>query len=289
MNPVAWISPLRSAAFAPPRAGNQHSRYVKESDSLVAHAFLRAVSPFVATSIPVVAHTLSVPRRDSSRRRGTVQPKTTKQTQFRRTPVKSTPAKDKPRSADLAFEIRGLLLKAPDSLVARAFLRAGVNPKNETVVVATSIPAVAHALSVPRRDSSRRLGAVQSKTTKQTQSRRTPVESTPSNDEPRSVDLAFEIRGLCSAPPPTDNASPSGAASPHRTGNQHSGHRKASDSLVAHAFLRAVSPFVATSIPRSGARSQRAASRLLSTPGGGSIENDETNPMSPNPCGIHAF
>ena len=163
--------------------------------------------------------------------------------------MKSTPAKDKPRSADLAFEIRGLLLKAPDSLVARAFLRAGVNPKNETVVVATSIPAVAHALSVPRRDSSRRLGAVQSKTTKQTQSRRTPVESTPSNDEPRSVDLAFEIRGLCSAPPPTDNASPSGAASPHRTGNQHSGHRKASDSLVAHAFLRAVSPFVATSIP----------------------------------------
>ena len=108
---------------------------------------------------------------------------------------------------------------------------------------------VAHALSVPRRDSSRRLGAAQSKTTKQTQSRRTLVESTRSNDEPRSVDLAFEIRGLCSAPPPTDNASPSGAASRHRTGNQHSGHMKASDSFVAHAFLRAVSPFVATSSP----------------------------------------
>ena len=46
-------------------------------------------------------------------------------------------------------------------------------------------------------------------TTKQTQFRRTSVESTRSNDEPRSVDLAFEIRGLCSAPPPTDNASPS--------------------------------------------------------------------------------
>ena len=87
------------------------------------------------------------------------------------------------------------------------------------------------------------------KTTKQTQFRRTLVESTRSNDEPRSVDLAFEIRGLCSAPPPTDNASPSGAASPHRTGNQHSGHMKASDSFVAHAFLRAVSPFVATSSP----------------------------------------
>ncbi len=76
--------------------------------------------------------------------------------------------------------------------------------------------------------------------TKQTQSRRTLVESTRSNDGPRS---------LCSAPPPTDNASPSGAASPHRTGNQHSGHMKASDSFVAHAFLRAVSPFVATSSP----------------------------------------
>ena len=72
--------------------------------------------------------------------------------------------------------------------------------------------------------------------TKQTQSRRTLVESTRSNDEPRSVDLAFEIRGLCSAPPPTDNASPSGAASPHRTGNQHSGDMKASDSSVAHAL-----------------------------------------------------
>ena len=38
------------------------------SHSFVAHAFLRAVSPFVATSSPVVAHALSVPRRDSSRR-----------------------------------------------------------------------------------------------------------------------------------------------------------------------------------------------------------------------------
>ena len=49
---------------------------------------------------------------------------TTKQTQFRRTPVKSTPSRDETRSADLAFEIRGLLLKALDSLVAHAFLRA---------------------------------------------------------------------------------------------------------------------------------------------------------------------
>ena len=36
--------------------------------STVARAFLRAVSPLVATSIPVVAHALNVPRRDSSRR-----------------------------------------------------------------------------------------------------------------------------------------------------------------------------------------------------------------------------
>ena len=42
---------------------------------------------------------------------GPFQPKSTEQTQSRRTPVKST--------------------------VARAFLRAGVNPKNETVVIAT--------------------------------------------------------------------------------------------------------------------------------------------------------
>ena len=74
----------------------------------------------------IAAHTLSGPRGDSSRRLGPFQPRTTKQTESRRTPVKST--------------------------VARAFLRA-VSP-----LVATSIPVVAHALSVPRRDSSRRLG-----------------------------------------------------------------------------------------------------------------------------------
>ena len=61
--------------------------------STVARAFLRAVSPFVATSIPVVAHALSVPRRDSSRRLGPFQPRSTKQTQSRRTPLKSTVAR----------------------------------------------------------------------------------------------------------------------------------------------------------------------------------------------------
>ena len=89
---------------------------------------------------------------------------TTKQTQSRRTPVESTPFKDEPRSADLAVEIRGLCsAPAPNSSVAHFF--------------------VAHALSVPRRDSSRRPGGVQPQTTKQTQSRRTPVESTPSKGE----------------------------------------------------------------------------------------------------------
>ena len=39
------------------------------------------------------------------------QPKNTKQTQFRGTPVKSTPSGDKPCSADLAVEIRGLSSK----------------------------------------------------------------------------------------------------------------------------------------------------------------------------------
>ena len=42
---------------------------------------------------------------------------------------------------------------------------------------------VAHTLSVPRRDSSRRLEALQPQTTKQTQSLRTLVRSTASNDE----------------------------------------------------------------------------------------------------------
>ena len=130
--------------------------------------------------------------------------------------------------------------------------------------------------------------AALTKTTKQTQFRQTQVKSTPSRDEPRSADLAVEIRGL-SAPPLTDSTSPSGAASPYDTGNQHSGHMKASDSFVAHAFLRAVSPFVATSSFLCGARSQRAASRLFSTPGAGSTTNDQTNPIFPNPGGIRAI
>ena len=76
-------------------------------------------------------------------------------------------------------------------------------------------------------------------TTKQTQSRRNPVKSAPFKDDPRSADLAVEIRGLCSAPCPTGSTSPSGDASPHRAGNQHSRYVKESDSFVAHAFLRA--------------------------------------------------
>ena len=38
-----------------------------------------------------------------------------------------------------------------------------------------------------------------------------------------------------------------------------------------------------------GARAQRAASRLFSTPGAGSTKNDQTNPIPPNPSEINAF
>ena len=115
--------------------------------------------------------------------------KTTKQTQFRQTQVRSTASRDEPRSADLAVEIRGLCcVKASNSSVAHS--------------------CVAHALSVPRRDSSRRLGAVQPQTTKQTQSRQTQVRSTPSRDEPRSANLAVEIRGLCCVSGPLSAVGP---------------------------------------------------------------------------------
>ena len=78
-----------------------------------------------------VAHALSVPRRDSLDAWGPPRPQETKQTQSRRTLMKPTLCNDKPRSADLAVEIRGLCcVKEPDSFLARA-------------------------LSVPRRDSSR--------------------------------------------------------------------------------------------------------------------------------------
>ena len=40
---------------------------------------------------------------------------------------------------------------------------------------------------------------------------------------------------------------------------------------------------------RSGARSQRAASRLISTPGAVPTANDQTNPISPNPHEINGF
>ena len=73
-------------------------------------------------------------------------------------------------------------------------------------------------------------------TTKRTQSRRTPVRSTPSKDETRTADLTFEIRTLCFAPCRIGSTSPSGDASPHRAGNQHSRYVKESDSFVAHTL-----------------------------------------------------
>ena len=96
-----------------------------------------------------------------------------------------------------------------------------------------------------------RLEAVDGKTTKQTQSRRTAVKSTASNDEPRSADLAFEIRGLCCV--------------------------KASDSFVAHAL----------SVPRRD--SSRRPAQFGHPSSHQRTEYDETNPISPNRCEINGF
>ena len=72
-SPVAhgWavVSP-RPAAFSNPSCGRKANHDNAGLLAFVAHAVLRAVSPFVATSIPVVAQALSLPRRDSSRRPG---------------------------------------------------------------------------------------------------------------------------------------------------------------------------------------------------------------------------
>ena len=111
--------------------------------------------------------------------------KTTKQTQFLRTSVKSTASNDETRRADLAVAIRGLY-SAP-SLIDNATPSGTASPhcarNQDSRRVKASDSLVARALSVPRRDSSRRLVAVQPLTTKQTQSRRTLVESTPSKGE----------------------------------------------------------------------------------------------------------
>ena len=103
----------------------------------------------------------------------------TKQTQFRRTPVKSTRSKNEPRSAisllrSAAFTPPRLRPIAP---VPQRPLLGSRTRRQDSCQVKASDSFVAHILSGPRRDSSRRLGAVQPQTTKQTQSRRTPVES----------------------------------------------------------------------------------------------------------------
>ena len=94
--PEASLSGGRAPAPQPPLTQTTKRTQSRPTPvkSTVARAFLRAVSPFVATSVPAVAHALSVPRRDSSRRLGPFQPKTTKQTQSRRTPLESTSSKD---------------------------------------------------------------------------------------------------------------------------------------------------------------------------------------------------
>ena len=110
-------------------------------------------------------------------------------------------------------------------------------------------------------------------TTKQTQFRPTPVKSVPFKDEPCSVDLAFETRGLCSAGPPTDSASPSTAAASrqsHRLRHQDSSHLKAPDSFVAHAL----------SVPHRDSSRRRGAVQPT---------NNQTNPIAPNGHGINNF
>ncbi len=108
---------------------------------------------------------------------------TTKQTQFRPTPVKSAPFKDEPRSADLAVEIRALCSAGPPTDSASPSTAAASQQSHrlrhqDSSHLKAPDSFVAHALSVPRRDSSRRLGTVQPQTTKQTQLRRTVMEST---------------------------------------------------------------------------------------------------------------
>ena len=216
-----------SVAASPHSARNQKCRRLKASDSFVAHA-------------------LSVPRRDSSRRpaqfghrSSTNAPHTTKQTQSRRTTVKSTASKGGTRDAELPFEIRGLCSPTDNtSPSVAASPHSARNQKCHRLKASDSF--VAHALSVPRRDSSRRPAQFGHRsstnaphTTKQTQSRRTTVKSTASKGGTRDAELPFEIRGLCS---PTDNTSPSVAASPHSARNQKCHRLKASDSFVAHAL-----------------------------------------------------
>ena len=222
------------------------------TDATIAHGLIRGLC-CVKASDSFVAHALSVPRRDSSRRpaqfghpSSTNAPNTTKQTQSRRTPLESgadcQSANDRtaggsPRSK----RPKNTALIRTDTIIAHGLIRG-------LCCVKASDSFVAHALSVPRRDSSRRpaqFGHPSStnapNTTKQTQSRRTAVKSTASNDEPRSADLAFEIRGLCSAPPQTDNAKPS----------------------VAHCRLPdAAAPADGTQLLRSRTREQAVSSEI---------------------------
>ena len=110
---------------------------------------------------------------------------TTKRTQSCRSPVESTRYNDETRSADLAVEIRGLCsTPSPISSTTPSAVASLHRPRNQHSRHANASDSfVAHALSVPRRDSSRRPGAVQPQTTKRTQSRRTLMESMFSEDE----------------------------------------------------------------------------------------------------------
>ena len=151
----------------------------------------------------------------------------TKRTQSRRTLVESTAdcrstsdraAGGSPRSSvpGLALESRG---SANHSLTVAAPADGNRSPRSRAREQAVSFKPPSSSVMA-----------------KQTQSRRTAMESMASSDETGSADLAVEIRGLCSVPALTATTSLSGAASPHRSRNQHSHRVKTAGSFVAQAL-----------------------------------------------------
>ena len=217
------------AAGGSPRSKRPKNTALVRTDTTIAHELIRGLC-CVKASDSFVAHALSVPRRDSSRRpaqfghpSSTNAPNTTKQTRSHRTPLES-----------------GADCRSTNDRAAGGSPRSK-RPKN-TALVRTDT-TIAHGLVVRRCVSSgnMRSQATATERTKRTQSRRTAVKSTASNDEPRRADLAFEIRGLCSAPPQTDNAKPS----------------------VAHYRLPdAAGPADGTQLLRSRAREQAVSSEI---------------------------
>ena len=140
--------------------------------SAVAHAFLRAVSPFVATSHPLVAHALSAPRR---------------------APVAHGSAVVLPRLAAVVSSGHNTSKIPSSSFHATYPTRPPLAPPPHR----TLEPVV----SAPAPLANRPLNPASHKRPNKPNSPRTPVKSAPFKDEPRSADLAFEIRGFSSRSP----------------------------------------------------------------------------------------